>query len=108
MAFLDKAVLILVWVHIVMVNGTILINNKIQSTIHHGQSDNQSPVTDKYPFLDPKLSWSDRVDDLVNRITTHEAAHQTSIMHGIRPGSPAIKRLGIHPWIWVTDCNHGK
>ncbi len=107
MASSEKVLFYLTWVHVVMVSASILVNNKAQSTIPHKISDNQSPASYKYPFLNPDLSWTDRVDDLVNWITIDEAAHQTAIVHRSRPGSPAIKRLGIHPWIWVTDCNHG-
>ncbi len=108
MASSDKVMFYLTWAHVVMVSGSILVKNKAQSTIHHKDSENQLPTGyNKYPFLNPDLSWTDRVDDLVDRITIEEAAHQTAIVHGSRPGSPAIRRLGIHPWIWVTDCNHG-
>ena len=29
------------------------------------------------------------------------------VTHHRHPATPAIARLGIHPWEWIDDCNRG-
>lgn len=64
-------------------------------------------VTD-FPFRNISLSWEDRVDDLVNRLTLQEKVDQMAFGGG---GSgkpvPAIQRLGIGPYQFDTECLHG-
>ena len=60
----------------------------------------------KYPFLDPSLPWDVRVDDLVSRLTLEEIVQQAEALYG--PATPAIPRLGIKPYIWVTECLRGQ
>ncbi len=55
----------------------------------------------KYPFQDPDLSLSDRVNDLISRLTLEEKVGQ--LMYG----APAVERLGIPPYNWWNECLHG-
>ncbi|CAD5111306.1 DgyrCDS624 [Dimorphilus gyrociliatus] len=63
----------------------------------------------EYPFRNISLSWAERVDDLVNRLTVDELIGQMS--HGGGPSTggpvPGIKRLGISPYSFATECIHG-
>ncbi|MDP4206202.1 MAG: glycoside hydrolase family 3 N-terminal domain-containing protein, partial [Bacteroidota bacterium] len=54
-----------------------------------------------YPFQNPKLSFEQRVNDLVSRLTLEE---KISLMHN---ESPAISRLGIPAYNWWNECLHG-
>lgn len=60
----------------------------------------------KYPFQDPSLSWEVRLDDLVNRLTLEEIVAQTLASYG--GATPAIPRLGISPYVWISECLHGQ
>ncbi len=59
-----------------------------------------------YPFQDPRLSWRDRVEDLVERLTLEEIVPQTIVFNDNI--TPAIPRLGIKPYPWATECLHGQ
>ena len=59
-----------------------------------------------YPFQDPTLPWSDRVDDLVGRLTLDELVPQSMAIYG--SFVPAIERLGIKPYVWISECLHGQ
>ena len=66
-------------------------------------------VNSKFPFRNTSLSWEERVNDLISRLTLEEIMVQMS-----RGGSgphggpaPAISRLGIDPWSWNTECLRG-
>ena len=63
-------------------------------------------VNGNFPFQNPKLPWHDRVDDLVNRLTLYEIAAQTEAWYG--SSTPPIPRLGIKPYVWITECVHGQ
>ncbi len=52
-------------------------------------------------FLDPNLSFSERADDLVRRLTPDEKIRQ--MMHH----APAVERLGIPAYNWWNECLHG-
>ncbi len=54
-----------------------------------------------YPFQNPSLSISDRVNDLVSRLTLEEKVNQ------MLNSTPAIPRLGIPPYDWWNECLHG-
>jgi beta-glucosidase len=54
-----------------------------------------------FPFQNPDLPLSDRVDDLVSRLSLQEKADQ--MLHE----APAIPRLGIPAYNWWNECIHG-
>ncbi|XP_052244625.1 xylan 1,4-beta-xylosidase-like [Dreissena polymorpha] len=66
-------------------------------------------VTAQFPFMNISLSWADRVDDLVGRLTLPDVMFQMA-KGGAGPQggpAPAIPRLGIEPWAWNTECLRG-
>ncbi|XP_071113488.1 uncharacterized protein [Haliotis cracherodii] len=66
-------------------------------------------VVGDYPFRNVSLSWEDRVNDLVGRLTLNEMQLQIS-RGGAGPEggpAPAIPRLGIKPYSWNTECLRG-
>ena len=60
----------------------------------------------KYPFLDPSLTWEERTEDLVSRLTLEEIVPQTGAVYG--QSMPPIPRLGIKPYVWITECLRGE
>ena len=66
-------------------------------------------VQTDYPFRNVSLSWADRVDDLVQRLTLKEVVAQMARGGGGKYGgpAPAIPRLGIKPYQWNTECLRG-
>ncbi len=54
-----------------------------------------------YPFQNPKLSISKRVNDLVSRLTLREEVYQ------MRTDAFPIPRLGIPAYHWWNECLHG-
>jgi beta-glucosidase len=54
-----------------------------------------------YPFLNTKLTFEERVNDLVCRMTLEEKISQMSSK------SPAIERLKIPAYNWWSGCTHG-
>jgi beta-glucosidase len=54
-----------------------------------------------YPFQNPALSISARVNDLVSRLTLEEKVNQ------MLNTTPAIERLGIPPYDWWNESLHG-
>lgn len=59
-----------------------------------------------FPFQNYSLPWDDRADDLVGRLTLDEIVPQTAAVYGSH--TPAIERLGIKPYVWITECMHGQ
>jgi beta-glucosidase len=65
-----------------------------------------------YPFFNTSLSWEERVDDLVSRLTLDEIVLQLArggigrYGFGNNP-APGIPRLGIDPYSWNTECLSG-
>ena len=55
---------------------------------------------------DIRLPVRERVDDLVSRLTLEEIVPQTLAVYGSH--TPAIDRLGIKPYVWITECLHGQ
>ena len=55
----------------------------------------------QFPFLDTSLTVTDRVDDLVSRMTLDEKIGQ------MMNAAPAIERLGIPEYNWWNECLHG-
>ena len=58
-----------------------------------------------YPFRNLSLSWDERVEDLVYRLSLYEIVDQTSTS-GVHSLS-AVPRLGIQPYLWDTECLRG-
>ena len=54
-----------------------------------------------FPFQNPDLTLSSRVDDLVGRMTLDEKISQMMDV------APAIDRLGIPAYNWWNECLHG-
>lgn len=54
-----------------------------------------------YPFQNTSLSFEERVNDLVSRMTLDEKISQ------MMNASPAVKRLGVLSYNWWNECLHG-
>jgi len=61
----------------------------------------KSHNTYQYPFLDPRLSIEERVNDLVGRMTLDEKISQMVNQ------APAITRLGVPEYNWWNEGLHG-
>ena len=86
--------------------STISIKNRLDSS--NGEMfdplpsiDCQSSPQSGMPFCNPSLSFMERAEDLVSRLTTKEKIDQTSTI------APAISRLGIKDYNWRSNCLHG-
>ena len=55
----------------------------------------------QYPFQDPSLSFEERVDDLVSRMTLEQKVSQ------LVNDAPAIDTFGIPAYNWWSECLHG-
>ena len=60
-----------------------------------------APAQQSYPYQNPALSFDQRADDLLSRLTLEEKA---SLM---QHASPAIERLGIPQFNWWSEALHG-
>ncbi|XP_062594611.1 uncharacterized protein LOC134256035, partial [Saccostrea cucullata] len=62
-----------------------------------------------YPFRNVSLPWSERVDDLVGRLTLDQIVQQLARGGAGEYGgpAPAIESLGIGPYQWNTECLRG-
>lgn len=72
----------------------------ISSTLFKGYGQ-QSGVILSYPFMNPDLPVSTRVNDLVSKLTLEEKIQQ------MQHTAPAIDRLGIPQYNWWNECLHG-
>ncbi|KAK8704352.1 hypothetical protein V6N13_047979 [Hibiscus sabdariffa] len=63
--------------------------------------DSSDPATKTYPFCEPTLPISQRVRDLVSRLTLDEKISQ------LINSAPAIPRLGIPEYQWWSEALHG-
>src|SRR5437764_8551145 len=54
-----------------------------------------------YPFQNPSLSFEERVNDLVSRLTLEEKVAQ------MLNAAPAIPRLGVPAYDWWNEVLHG-
>ena len=85
----------------------------VRNTSVHGEDTDEAgsnydfkyEAVTKYPFQDPTLPWSTRIDHLVARLTLDEIVPQTNAVIG---SNPPILRLGIKPYVWTTECLHGQ
>ena len=59
------------------------------------------PKTPEYPFQDPDLSFEERVEDLVSRMSLEEKVSQMVYT------APAVERLGVPAYNWWNECLHG-
>ncbi|KAK8789851.1 hypothetical protein WA158_006631 [Blastocystis sp. Blastoise] len=65
------------------------------------------PKRYEYPFQDPSLSFEERAEDIVSRLTTQEMIDQMAYGgNGNRP-TGAIERLGIKPFVFSAECIAG-
>lgn len=64
-------------------------------------SSNAQDAAKKYLFQDPKLSFEERVNDLVSQLTLEEKVAQ------MLNTAPAIPRLGIPAYNWWNETLHG-
>ncbi|XP_064897546.1 xylan 1,4-beta-xylosidase-like [Columba livia] len=61
-----------------------------------------------FPFRDPTLPWSRRLDDLLGRLSPAEMVLQVARGGAMGNGpAPPIPRLGIGPYNWNTECLRG-
>ncbi len=79
---------------------------EIVAVTHASQPSNHGKTGYKYPFQDPSLDWDVRVEDLVGRLSLQEVTDQTLAIYG--KYTPSIERLGIKPYVWITECIHGE
>ncbi|KAK6188118.1 hypothetical protein SNE40_004369 [Patella caerulea] len=66
-------------------------------------------LQENYPFQNVSLTWDTRVNDLVGRLTLDELMQQMAKGGGgpINGPAPPIQRLGVGPFQWDTECQHG-
>lgn len=66
-------------------------------------------ASSNFPLQNVSLSWSERVDDLVGRLTLDQIVQQLARGGaGLNGGpAPAIENLGIGPYQWNTECLRG-
>ncbi|HEY8971695.1 MAG TPA: glycoside hydrolase family 3 C-terminal domain-containing protein [Puia sp.] len=83
-----------------MIKKIFLIASLFVAFAADAQTDAQTDVKG-LPFWDYKLSFEQRVDDLVSRMTLEEKVAQM-LNH-----APAIERLGIPPYDWWNEVLHG-
>ncbi|XP_076800736.1 uncharacterized protein LOC143445485 isoform X1 [Clavelina lepadiformis] len=95
--------------------GKFLINEAVNTFVKDKPPDSyktgrlrQHVNDDSYPFRNISLSYTERVEDLVSRLTLDEVILQLSRGGAHENGpAPAIERLGIQPYQWNTECLHG-
>lgn len=63
------------------------------------------PVATDFPFRNTSLSWQQRADDLVSRLTLEEIANFS--VEDVHVPAPRSLRLGIQPYRLNSECLHG-
>jgi beta-glucosidase len=79
-------------------NSCYFVQHDAPASVQH---DAPARIAYAFPFLDPDLSFDQRVNDLVGRMTLEEKIGQ------MMNAAPAIKRLGIPEYNWWNECLHG-
>ncbi|KAK6168489.1 hypothetical protein SNE40_021010 [Patella caerulea] len=65
-------------------------------------------ISAEFPFRNISLSWDERVQDLVNRLTLQEMMEQMAHeLPKVDQSVPSIPRLGIKNYTWITECLRG-
>ena len=84
----------------ILIVSFFIVFNEGKSYFHHRN--------DVFPFRNVSLPWSERVDDLVSRLTIDEIIDQMAYGGGWNEGvTPPIPRLNILPYSWGTECLRG-
>ncbi|TRX16379.1 glycoside hydrolase family 3 C-terminal domain-containing protein [Flavobacterium franklandianum] len=78
------------------IKGVVTLALMCFATIGFSQSQDY-----KFPFQNPNLTFEQRVDDLVSRMTLEEKVAQ------MMNKAPAIERLGIPAYDWWNEVLHG-
>ncbi|MFZ1082980.1 MAG: glycoside hydrolase family 3 C-terminal domain-containing protein [Candidatus Kryptoniota bacterium] len=80
-----------------------VLDNFLDSTLKINSSMKQAGETSKFecPFQDTSLSFEERVNDLVGRMTLEEKISQ------MMNSAAAIPRLGVPEYNWWNECLHG-
>ena len=84
--------------------GAIRFDQRQRTNLPGPVSETQPDVV--FPFQNTSLTWEDRVDDLVSRLSLEEIVPQTWASY--HKPTPAIPRLGIKPYVWITECLRGQ
>lgn len=83
--------------------GYVQAEERILQTLE--QAAIQEQKTFNYPFQNTELSFEERAADLVSRLTLEE---KISLLTARRAeGISGVPRLGIDPWSWGGEANHG-
>ncbi|XP_039059380.1 probable beta-D-xylosidase 7 [Hibiscus syriacus] len=85
--------------HLIHVTSLLLIAS--ESTQPPFSCDSSDPRTNSYPFCRTTLPITQRVQDLVSRLTLDEKISQ------LVNSAPAIPRLGIPDYQWWSEALHG-
>ncbi|KAG5250953.1 beta-D-xylosidase [Salix suchowensis] len=86
---------------ILLLIHTASLHLYVESTQPPYSCDSSDPSTKVYPFCQTKLPISQRVGDLVSRLTLDEKISQ------LVDTAPAIPRLGIPAYEWWSEALHG-
>ncbi|KAJ6685536.1 BETA-D-XYLOSIDASE 7-RELATED [Salix purpurea] len=86
---------------ILLLIHTASLHLYVESTQPPYSCDSSDPSTKVYPFCQTKLPISQRVEDLVSRLTLDEKISQ------LVDTAPAIPRLGIPAYEWWSEALHG-
>jgi len=87
-------------------SSSALFISLVSATVLQFSSAVPPPPRGDYPFNDVSLSWTERVDDLVSRLTLQEMTDQMAY-GGRMTHAPGIPRLGIAPYPWGSECLRG-
>lgn len=100
-----KSLLFLVGLFCFLNAEKLLFRDKHQ-WLEEEENRRQREEAPSFPFQDPTLPWDQRLDDLVSRLSLEEIVPQTLAVYGSH--TPAIPRLNINPYVWISECLHGE